>query len=139
MATVRPNLLGYALAMFDPVNVICSTGFAIISPHRPEDANFIYQSLYSSQIQQQINEMITGSNYPAINSAEVKKLRLLIPQQEDERYSIGEVLSTVDNEIQTLSSYRQKLVLQKKGLMQRLLTGQVRVGVAAGSDPKISG
>lgn len=129
MAAVRPNLLGYALTDFEPVDVLCSTGFAIISPHRSKDAAFIYHSLYSFTIQRQIGEMITGSNYPAINSAEVKKLRLPIPQLEAERDKLGEVLQTADKQIQTLSNYREKLIIQKRGFMQRLLTGQVRVQV----------
>ena len=74
MATVRPYLLGFAVCDFEPTNVLCSTGFALISPKIASDSNFIYQSLYGSTILEQIQALLTGSNYPAINSSDVKKL-----------------------------------------------------------------
>jgi restriction endonuclease S subunit len=44
MATVRPNLKGFALADFDTADTICSTGFALISPHCKSDSRFIYET-----------------------------------------------------------------------------------------------
>ena len=38
LATVRPNLQGYALCTFHTKNVLCSTGFALISPSDIDDA-----------------------------------------------------------------------------------------------------
>ena len=42
---------------------------------------------------------------------------------------IVEILSLVDNEIELLEKELEVLKLQKKGLMQRLLTGEVRAKV----------
>jgi type I restriction enzyme S subunit len=49
------------------------------------------------------------------------------PKQEQQK--ITEVLSTVDKEIELLKQKLEELKKQKKGLMQRLLTGEVRVRV----------
>ncbi|WP_455505059.1 restriction endonuclease subunit S [Clostridium sp.] len=47
----------------------------------------------------------------------------------DEQKKIVEILSLVDNEIELLEKELEVLKLQKKVLMQRLLTGEVRVKV----------
>jgi len=129
MATVRPNLLGFALCDFEPQGVLCSTGFALISSRNRFDSEFIYQSLYGDGIQRQVQGLVTGSNYPAINSSDVRKLKLLWPKAAAERKSIGAVLRACDDEIDLLGQKRDELRRQKKGLMQQLLTGRVRVKV----------
>jgi len=42
---------------------------------------------------------------------------------------IGKILTTADNEINAIEDYRNALERQKRGLMQKLLTGEVRVSV----------
>ena len=129
MAAVRPNLLGFAVCDFEPQDVLCSTGFALISPEELSDSQFIYQSLYSDTVLRQVHGLLTGSNYPAINASEVRKLRLSWPKSKVERMRIATVLQTCDREIKLLGQKRDALQRQKKGLMQRLLTGRVRVKV----------
>ena len=51
---------------------------------------------------------------------------LLIPDLE-EQIQIAEILIAADSEISKSKSYLRNLQSSKKGLMQRLLTGQVRV------------
>jgi len=133
MATVRPNLLGFAVCDFEPENVLCSTGFALISPKESPDSQFIYQSLYSDMILKQVYGLVTGSNYPAINASEVKKLWFVWPTSAEERRKIAAVLNACDRELDLLRRRRDALQRQKKGLMQRLLTGRVRVGGPGGS------
>lgn len=47
----------------------------------------------------------------------------------EEQEKIGKILNCYDEEIQLLNSKLEKLKKQKKGLMQKLLTGQIRVKV----------
>lgn len=54
------------------------------------------------------------------------KLQVTIPPVEEQK-RIGAVLSLADKEINAFQEYLRCLKEQKKGLMQRLLTGQVRV------------
>ncbi len=46
MATVRPNLRGFALPNFDLSEFVFSTGFAIISPQCGGDSDFLYHSTF---------------------------------------------------------------------------------------------
>jgi type I restriction enzyme S subunit len=129
MATVRPNLLGYATWDNELPNYLLSTGFALITQKSADDKDFIYQSLYGDVIQRQIHGLVTGSNYPAINSTEVKGLYLCWPKNIEERKRIGLLFRAIDNEIDLHSKKLATFQQQKKGLMQRLLTGEVRVKV----------
>ena len=47
----------------------------------------------------------------------------------EEQIKIAEILMVADKEIELLEKELEVLKLQKKGLMQRLLTGEVRVKV----------
>lgn len=127
MSTVRPNLKGFALIDFEAKDCVCSTGFAVISAKLESDAMFLYQNLYSHIITNQINRLIAGSNYPAINSRDVENLKIPFPNKTNEREKIAKILHTWDKAIEL----KEKLIEQKnelkKGLMQKLLTGEVRL------------
>lgn len=60
--------------------------------------------------------------------SKLEKLKVNIPSLEEQK-KISEVLKTADKEIELLEKELEALKLQKKGLMQRLLTGEVRVNV----------
>lgn len=57
------------------------------------------------------------------------KIELLLPPIEEQK-AIGEILDTCDAELILLRRQRDALDLQKRGLMQRLLTGKIRVALA---------
>jgi len=58
---------------------------------------------------------------------------VVLPPSIDEQRAIADVLDTAQREIELLNANRKQIHLLKRGLMQRLLTGQIRVeGVAHG-------
>lgn len=126
MSTVRPYLQAFAFIDFTPRDCIASTGFAVISIENEYDARFIYQTLYSHYLLKQMHSKLVGSNYPALNTSDVKSLWVLFPNNPLERKKIAEILSTWDEAIEKtekLIDLKKKL---KKGLMQQLLTGKKR-------------
>lgn len=60
--------------------------------------------------------------------SKLESLKMDIPSLEEQE-KISEVLKLADKEIELLEKQLEALKLQKKGLMQRLLTGEVRVKV----------
>lgn len=60
----------------------------------------------------------------------LKNMRILIPSDISEQQAIADVLSTADDEIKLLNQKLEALKEQKKGLMQQLLTGEIRVKVS---------
>lgn len=126
MSTVRPNLQGFAHIDFDAQEYICSTGFAVLTVKPNISSKFIYYCLYSKSVETQINNMLVGSNYPAINSSDVASLRIFLPPLAEQE-KIAEILSCWDEGIEKLSALIEKKKIQKKALMQQLLTGKHRL------------
>lgn len=54
------------------------------------------------------------------------KLQIPVPSIEEQK-AIAQILTTTDKEIQLLKSKTEKLREQKKGMMQQLLTGKIRI------------
>ena len=56
-------------------------------------------------------------------------VRVVLPQTKEEQTAIAQVLQAADKEISLLKAKAEKLREQKKGLMQQLLTGKVRLKI----------
>jgi type I restriction enzyme S subunit len=67
----------------------------------------------------------------SINTVELKGLELLLPAV-DEQTAIAAVLYDSDAELATLEARRDKTHEIKKGMMQELLTGKVRLQLSEG-------
>lgn len=127
LGTVRPNLKSHML--FDRLGAdwVGSTGFAVLRS-RPEKciSGYLFELIMSDVIGRQIDEVIAGSNYPAISNSDVRKLKISLPSI-DEQKAIAAVLRDMDAEIQTLEARLAKARAVKEGMMQNLLTGRVRL------------
>jgi len=64
-----------------------------------------------------------------VSRDDLLNLKIPLPRQLEEQKKIAEILSTVDNKMDILRKEKEKLENIKKGLMQKLLTGKVRVVV----------
>ena len=69
-----------------------------------------------------------GSTRFNISKNEVMKLRIELPSLPEQK-AIAEVLTTADDEIAIHRKKLDALRLQKRGLMQQLLTGKTRVKI----------
>ena len=87
------------------------------------DKIFVYYVLLNSNL----NYLVTGSGQPQITS-NIKNHSIKLPTLAEQK-KIAQVLSACDKEIELLKSKFQCLKTQKKGLMQRLLNGKVRVKI----------
>ncbi len=67
---------------------------------------------------------------PGINSEEYATLKIPLPPVVEQE-KIAEILSTVDNKLDTLTTQKIQYQTLKKGLMQKLLTGEIRAKVSA--------
>lgn len=89
---------------------------------------YLYLSLLSSYFQKQLAPLKgNGSIVANIRIPELKKMRLLIPSKEEEQQKIASILSTWDKAIELKEKLIEQKKEQKKGLMQKLLTGKIRL------------
>lgn len=56
-----------------------------------------------------------------------KNFKMYIPNTYNEQSTIANILTTMDNEIESLEEERDKYIRVKEGMMQKLLTGQIRL------------
>ncbi len=127
-ATVRPNLQAFAKITKKHSDCVVSTGFAVLSTKKNTCSDYVYQYLFSAHITGQINALVVGTNYPAINSSDVAGLNIYCPTHAEQQ-KIASVLSTADQEVEALQQKLTHLNQEKKALMQQLLTGKRRVKV----------
>ena len=124
----------------DPIGVSC-----IIPPNLPRgivvadvvrirvskkkvDKRFVVQSLNSPICLQQLKSTKIGSTRPRVNLSDVRDMKMILPDlQEQEK--IAEILSAADNKLELLRNKKTYLERIKKGLMNDLLTGKVRVNI----------
>ena len=128
LSTVRPNLKAFAYVENDCLDWVCSTGFSVLSPKNDNDGRFIFYSVLSKFITKQIETLVVGSNYPAINSTDVKSLLVLRPSLSEQK-KIASTLNSIDICIKDKQQKLHQTQSLKKSLMQDLLTGKVRVPV----------
>lgn len=102
-STVRPNLRHYGIIFNPPVNMIVSTGFAVMSmiKNAPVCSEFIYMWLTRNSVVNVLNSIAENSvsTYPSIVSADLEQIKMIVPS-EDERAETGayykSVLQTID-------------------------------------------
>lgn len=132
MSTVRPNLMAHLFYSEQVPNAVCSTGFAVLRAKSNRSVpGFVFAHLFAHVVNKQIDRTIAGSNYPAINSRDVRLLEIPCPPKVEEQVVIATVLSDMDAEIAALEQRLDKIQAIKQGMMQQLLTGRVRLAKPA--------
>jgi type I restriction enzyme S subunit len=95
-----------------------------IEPNNKTEYRFLYYKMLTMRNQILMNQ--TGSAQGGVNLKAIKNLEILFPPKE-EQTAIADILSDMDNEIETLQQQLSKYKLMKEGMMQNLLTGKVRL------------
>ncbi len=93
------------------------------------EAKFISNLINSFLVNKYMRRMATGSAQLGLAKRDVEKCVLWLPVDPAEQKAIADVLSKADSEIDLLNQQLDVLKEQKRGLMQKLLTGEVRVNV----------
>lgn len=87
--------------------------------------DFIYQ--YFIFIENNWSQYSRGSTFDSINSDELYDIKIKLPRSNSEQTVIATILTDMDKEIAALEARRDKFRLLKSGMMQKLLTGQIRL------------
>lgn len=85
---------------------------------------FIYY--YVDILKEKLIGLASGSTFLEVSKKVVEDIKIVIPSLEEQE-KIASILSEVDKKIDGYENKKQKLEELKKGLMQQLLTGNIRV------------
>ena len=120
MSFGRPYILGIDGCIHD--------GWLVIQNyHNNFDKDYLYYLLCSEDVMMQYMGMAAGSSVKNLNKEKVASLQLCMPTTIKEQQAIAIILSDMDKEIADLEAQRDKYRLLKSGMMQKLLTGQIRL------------
>jgi type I restriction enzyme S subunit len=89
---------------------------------------YLFQYLKSDLFQKQINTISFGSAQPQLTIKELKKIKLIMLEIK-EQDTIAFIFNQYDNKIELLKEKYKNYSILKKGLMQQLLTGKLRVNL----------
>lgn len=76
----------------------------------------------------ELSKIADTSSIPQINNKHIEPLIISLPGMKEQK-EIANILSSIDNQIEEYENKKIKLEELKKGLMQQLLTGKIRVKV----------
>ncbi len=88
--------------------------------------SFLYQFLSSNVTKSQFKNFTSGSTRISLGIQNLRKLLISFPPLGEQK-QISKILSTTDKKLETLREKKEAYDELKKGLMQKLLTGEVRV------------
>ena len=112
-----------------------------VTDEETTDKAFLFQQLSSSRQVRLFSGMAEGTlvERTAVKLPTFMICKVLVPPTTDEQSWVAGVFAAADLEIQVISQRRTALKQQKKGLMQMLLTGKVRVNIDAEKNTAIGG
>ena len=92
---VRPyKKNNYFFTLENELNYVASTGYAQLRAFQSN--SYIYQYIHTDEFVNQVIEKCTGSNYPAINSSDLSKMILPIPNI-SEQEKVADCLGSMDD------------------------------------------
>lgn len=99
-------------------NACIGRGISALAVKNGNSSDFLYQWLL--WFEPKWNSLSQGSTFDSINSDDIRALKLKIPCHKEQQ-KIAKILTTADQEIETLQQKLECLKLEKQALMQRLL------------------
>ena len=74
-----------------------------------------------------IKNNVTKNALPKLALTRIKDFIIPVPAAKEEQRKIAAILSTVDEKLDVLREKKGEYQILKKGLMQKILTGEIRV------------
>ncbi|MPY06094.1 restriction endonuclease subunit S [Salinivibrio sp. VYel8] len=133
VSTVRTYLKAIAPIKNPPLNMVVSTGFAVIRPRPSLDARFAGYMLQSNGFVGDVVANSVGVSYPAINASDLARLPFAEPPL-PEQIRISDFLDHKTAQIDALIAKKQSLL--NKLAEQR--TALISQAVTKGLDPSVS-
>ncbi|MFW6030608.1 MAG: restriction endonuclease subunit S [Halanaerobiales bacterium] len=113
--------------VINEVPMTTNQGFANIICDKDKIDNFFLMYLLQ-YLKEKLIALAGGSTFLEISRSNVKSFNIPVPPLQEQK-KLALILSSVDNIIQKEMEYKDQLKELKKGLMQKLLTGKIRVEV----------
>ena len=116
--TVRPYQMNNLFFELYDGEYVASTGYAQIKSKIVP--RFLYYYLHYNKFVNEVLNRCTGTSYPAINSNDLKKIKIKIPSSSNEQKLIGDLFYKLDHKIELLKDKYHYYQDFKKFLMHQI-------------------
>jgi type I restriction enzyme S subunit len=120
VSTVRTYLKAIAFIENTQSNLICSTGFAVLTPLSKVVPKYLFYLMRSEKYVNEIVRRSVGVSYPAVNASDIGDLECALPDRDEQMYiveyldncttQINQLVNNIQAQIQKLKEYRQSLI-----------------------------
>lgn len=139
LSTVRPNLKSFTYLSNLPEKVLASTGFAVLRAKENLIPKFLYLSVLSDHVVNQMISQMGKGAYPSINSSDVEVIRIPLPPLEVQREIVAEIegyQKIIDGARQVVDSWKPQIEIDPQWPMMKL--GDI-AQIVRGSSPRPAG
>jgi type I restriction enzyme S subunit len=132
VSSVRTYLKSIGFIENDVNDLICSTGFCVLTPKDTILSKFLFYQVLTEYFIGEVISKSVGVSYPSITSTELTNIMILVPPK-TEQQQIVEYLDTRTIEIDDLVSMEQKkidlLKEYRQSLISEVITGKINVTI----------
>ena len=104
-------------------NSCIDNNMAGYTPNKGVAYKFVYYYLHSIKL----SDLVSTTALPSLSGEVLKKIKITLPLNIGEQQAIATILSDMDSEIEALEAKLHKTREIKEGMMQELLTGNIRL------------
>ncbi|MQF24052.1 restriction endonuclease subunit S [Vibrio parahaemolyticus] len=128
LATILLSINGTigSLAYYDGSSIVLGKSAAYLSPKEMIQKEFLYYYLSTSNVSKWFAMGLTGTTIKNLSLKTIRNTPIAIPHLK-EQAAITSILTEVDKKVALLKAQKHETQQLKKGLMQKLLTGEWRV------------
>jgi type I restriction enzyme S subunit len=113
------------IAAINTVPMATNQGFKTIVPNRDVDCDFLYYAILNAKAE--LVRRAAGSTFTEVSLSAFRDIPIAWPSSTEEQRRIGAALACVDTEIALIASQRDAFANQRRGLMERLLSGEIDI------------
>jgi type I restriction enzyme, S subunit len=99
----------------------------VIPKNNSIDQNFIFYLMTTESFKKQLFTKINQHAQGNLGKKEMATISFFLPKKLSEQQEIAKILSDIDMEISEIDKRKKKLIQIKKAMMQKLLTGEIRI------------
>ena len=132
ISTVRTYLKTIWYADDPGADLVCSTGFAVLTPKQGTNPKFVSYLVQSEPFTDRVTAESVGTAYPAISENKLASLEVPIPPTH-EQTAIVRYLDNADQRIRTYVSAKERLI----ALLEEERQAVIQQAVTRGLDPNV--
>ena len=132
LSTVRTYLKAIWYAENPGDDLVCSTGFAVLTPKKGTNPKYVNYLVQSEPFTDKITAESVGTAYPAISENKLASFEVRVPPT-DEQAAIVRCLDDVDQRIRAYVSAKERLI----ALLEEERQAVIHQAVTRGLDPNV--